>query len=624
MQQHVTIMKMQLMMMDSCILPVGCDTCSGETDGTGVVVNNDADGDGVCDADEVFGCTDPLYEEYDPLATEDDGSCSVLSLDGCTDPTACNYNENATDDNGSCILPVGCDTCSGETDGTGVVVNNDADGDGVCDADEVAGCQDATACNYNENATDDDGSCILPVGCDTCSGETDGTGVVVNNDADGDGVCDADEVFGCTDPLYIEFNSLATEDDGSCLTLIVNGCTDVNAFNYNPAANVDDNSCIYEGCTDPSACNFNPVASIDDSSCLYPLDIYGFDYVDCNGICLNDADGDGICDEDEVGGCTDPDAYNYDETADADDGSCLYLGCNDVTACNFDAGADIDDGSCQYPVDIYGFDYVDCDGNCLNDTDNDGVCDEDEIWGCTDPTADNYNNEATQEDGSCEYLGCTDISACNYDLTANVDDGSCEFPIDIYGIDYVDCNGNCINDLDNNGICDEEEIGGCTDVEACNYDPGATLDDGSCIYPDEVYLDCNGDCLNDYDGDGICDEIDNCFYVYNPNQQDSDNDGEGDECDPDDGIGIEEVENGLLIYPNPTSGLVNLEYLNGDNSNVILKVINSVGQTIIFDNLSSNESVVSTTIDLSEYSKGIYQLQIIDSNQLFTNTIFVD
>ena len=70
--------------------------------------------------------------------------------------------------------------------------------------------------------------------------------------------------------------------------------------------------------------------------------------------------------------------------------------------------------------------------------------------------------------------------------------------------------------------------------------------------------------------------------------------------------------------------MVNLEYLNGDNSVVILKVINSVGQTIIFDNLSSNESVVSTTIDLSEYSKGIYQLQIIDSNQLFTNTIFVD
>ena len=40
------------------------------------------------------------------------------------------------------------------------IVDNDADDDGVCDADEIAGCQDSTACNYNESATDSDGSCI--------------------------------------------------------------------------------------------------------------------------------------------------------------------------------------------------------------------------------------------------------------------------------------------------------------------------------------------------------------------------------------------------------------------------------------------------------------------------------
>ena len=128
-------------------------------------MDNDADDDGVCDADEVLGCTDPLYEEYDPLATDDDGSCLTLSLDGCTDASACNYNSSATDDDGSCIYTVdACDTCSGETDGTGTVVDNDADDDGVCDADEVAGCQDATACNYNVLATDDDASCIYTVG----------------------------------------------------------------------------------------------------------------------------------------------------------------------------------------------------------------------------------------------------------------------------------------------------------------------------------------------------------------------------------------------------------------------------------------------------------------------------
>ena len=48
----------------------------------------------------------------------------------------------------------GCETCSGETDGTGTVVDNDADDDGVCDADEVEGCTDNSACNYNFAATD--------------------------------------------------------------------------------------------------------------------------------------------------------------------------------------------------------------------------------------------------------------------------------------------------------------------------------------------------------------------------------------------------------------------------------------------------------------------------------------
>lgn len=79
-----------------------------------------------------------------------------------------------------------------------------------------------------------------------------------------------------------------------------------------------------------------------------------------------------------------------------------------------------------------------------------------EIRGCTDPAASNYNAEATQDDGSCEYLtkpGCTDERASNYDPTATVDDGSCEY----------------------------EEVLGCTDPEAQNYNPNATVDDGSCI-----------------------------------------------------------------------------------------------------------------------------------------------
>ena len=58
-------------------------------------------------------------------------------------------------DSDNCIFPEGiCDTCSGEQDGTGTVVDNDADNDGICDDDEIVGCQDETACNYDPSATD--------------------------------------------------------------------------------------------------------------------------------------------------------------------------------------------------------------------------------------------------------------------------------------------------------------------------------------------------------------------------------------------------------------------------------------------------------------------------------------
>ena len=47
----------------------------------------------------------------------------------------------------------------------------DTDADGICDDDEVAGCTDPTAANYNPNATDDDGSCSVPGQNDACDME---------------------------------------------------------------------------------------------------------------------------------------------------------------------------------------------------------------------------------------------------------------------------------------------------------------------------------------------------------------------------------------------------------------------------------------------------------------------
>ena len=106
-----------------------------------------------------------------------------------------------------------------------------------------------------------------------------------------------------------------------------------------------------------------------------------------------------------------------------------------------------DDASCTYATAGY-----DCEGNCLIDSDNDQICDQDEV------------------------TGCQDAAACNYDATAT-DAGYCDYAETNY-----DCSGNCLNDADQDGICDEFEVAGCTDSSACNYDSTATDDDASCTY----------------------------------------------------------------------------------------------------------------------------------------------
>ena len=228
------------------------------------------------------------------------------------------------------------------------------------------------------------------------------------------------------------------------------------------------------GCTDATACNFDSNAEANDGSCVYAQTFY-----DCTGDCLNDTDGDGVCNELEIPGCTVSTAANFNPAATDNDGSCQFPGCTDATACNYSPTANVNNGTCTYAPAFY-----DCLGNCLNDSDGDGVCNELEIPGCTDSAASNFNPNATDEDGSCAYPGCTNPDADNFNSGANVDDGSCILGActyanaDNYNAAATYDDGSCV-------------FGGCTNPAAINYQPLATVNDGSCVlavlgctYPD--------------------------------------------------------------------------------------------------------------------------------------------
>ena len=99
-------------------------------------------------------------------------------------------------------------------------------------------------------------------------------------------------------------------------------------------------------------------------------------------------------------------------------------------------------------------------------------------------------NDVCPDGGNPDIPGCTEPSACNYDANATLDDGSCLFD-DALGV----CGGDCTADTDGDGVCDDQEVPGCTDPEADNYDPNATDENGTCEYP--------ALCPGDFDGDNI-------------------------------------------------------------------------------------------------------------------------
>jgi hypothetical protein len=154
--------------------------------------------------------------------------------------------------------------------------------------------------------------------------------------------------------------------------------------------------------------------------------------------------------------------------------------------------------------------------------------------GCTDENAENYNEEALIDDGSCEYgfiCAANEVQLTLFDSYGDGWEGSAllingEF----YDFEYGSVQIHCVS---------EASCYAFVTLEGENMDEATwTLSDadGAIIYEGGLPFQ-----LNDIDGDWICDDEDNCSDVSNEDQLDTDGDGEGDACDYDDGLSIDEL-----------------------------------------------------------------------------------
>ncbi|MDB2317423.1 hypothetical protein N9V23_01565, partial [Flavobacteriales bacterium] len=445
----------------------------------------------------------------------DENDPPIPEVIGCMNPLACNFNPQANIDDSKCIYANEvCEHCI-----NGEIVLLDFDMDGHCDIDVISNemFDNELTSKYapmsflisSPKFSDFSGG-VFGIFYDlNKDGELESVGEgwsITDNFVDGVVYGDNPYTVGVEGLVGGEIPLFAILHNGEIT--YIKPIQDFPGYSpYSIISLTDFYVYEFEGCTHVNATNFNPDAKKDDCSCIFAeLN------KDCNGDCLNDVDADGVCDEEGEFGCNLPAPYAQGSTG---NGMTVFLGPDVISSLPITTqetylvalsqdglvvGGGYVSGVTLTAISVWGddsasdspeidgalanesIDFLLVDGTALYEVvmptpvtySSNGIvvqessanvsaidCSDDDetILGCTEPTATNYNSQATQDDGYCEYevYGCTDVSAYNYNADATLDDGSC--------VNYVF---------------------GCTDPDADNYDPNATLDDGSCeTYDDE-------------------------------------------------------------------------------------------------------------------------------------------
>ena len=155
---------------------------------------------------------------------------------------------------------------------------------------------------------------------------------------------------------------------------------------------------------------------------------------------------------------------------------------------------------------------------CLGGDDDEPEPEPEDVLGCTYADAENYNPDATKDDGSCTYadpepepeavMGCMDPSANNHNAAAEEDDGSCDYGMAQADIMAAYASGDmsfseALYELEKSRKCREQGTNNpCEIVEM-------SIGDASTIDPHDAYDSASGDVIEQvydtlyrYAGDG--------------------------------------------------------------------------------------------------------------------------
>ncbi len=96
-------------------------------------------------------------------------------------------------------------------------------------------------------------------------------------------------------------------------------------------------------------------------------------------------------------------------------------------------------------------------------------------------------------------------------------------------------------------------------------------------------------------------------------------------CTTEGGIGIDEnFEERLTVYPNPSNGLVNIEFNLAEPAKIRLSIMDLLGQSYSDRELQLNDGLNREQLNASELANGIYLIRIEKEGEIFTRKLILD